>query len=194
MFYAANFLGSFLLTHLLEPFPSANARIILSSSCSHYSSTFSPNFSLDSIREKIEPGYDIPKVILKAGMTPPEIVPYSQTKGMQVIFAKLLQTYFDRKAAEAGVESRRAVHAFSPGFTFTPMTADLKVRALAVGVIQGAATAVWLASTDEEGVVGKGMGGGYWDRMTRRVSSVDIMSNEMVERFWARWEADAGVE
>ena len=194
MFYAANFLGSFLLTHLLEPFLSADVRIILSSSWGQYGSSFSSTFSLDSIKGKSEPGYHIPTAILKAGKTPPDDVPYMQTKAMQVAFARLLQNHFDRKAAEAGVENRRVVHAFSPGLTFTPMTAKIMVSALAVDVNQGAATGVWLASTDDDGVIGKGMGGGYWDRMTRRVSSVDMMSKEMVERFWVRWEADAGVE
>ena len=33
---------------------------------------------------------------------------------------------------------------------------------------------------------------GEW--MSRRVSGVDMMSRELVERFWVRWEADAGVE
>ena len=194
MFYAANFLGSFLLTYLLEPFLSADARIILSTSWGQYGSIFSSDFSLDSIKEKSEPGYHVPTAISKAGKTPPDDVPYMQTKAMQVVFAKLLQGHFDRKAAEAGVETRRVAHAFSPGLTLTPMTAKITVSALAVDVSQGAATGVWLANTDDEGVTGKGMGGGYWDRMTRRVSSVDMMSKEMVERFWVRWEADAGVE
>lgn len=194
MFYAANFLGSFLLTHLLERSLSADARIILTSSWGQYNSRFSSDFSLDSITERSEPGYHVPKAIFKAGKTPADEVPYSQTKGMQVIFAKSLQNHFDRKAAEAGVESRRVVHAFSPGLTFTPMTAKIMVSALAVDVCQGAATGVWLGSTDDDDVIGKDKGGGYWDRMTRRVSSVDMMSQEMVERFWMRWEADAGVE
>lgn len=194
MFYAANFLGSFLLTYVLDPFLSADVRIILSSSWGQYGSIFSSNFSLDSVKGKSEPGYHIPTAISKAGKIPPDDVPYMQTKAMQVAFVKLLQNHFDLKAAEAGVENRRAVHAFSPGLTFTPMTAKITVSALAVDVNQGAATGVWLASTDDEEVIGKGMGGGYWDRMTRRVSSVDTMSEEMVERFWVRWEADAGVE
>lgn len=194
MFYAANFLGSFLLTYLLEPFLSADARIILTTSWGQYGSIFSSTFSLDSIKEKSEPGYHIPAAMFKAGKKPPDDVPYMQTKAMQVVFAKMLQNHLDRKAAEAGAENRRAVHAFSPGLTFTPMAAKIMVSALAVDVSQGAATGVWLASTDDEEVIGKGMGGGYWDRMTRRVSSVDMMSEEMVERFWVRWEADAGVE
>ena len=65
---------------------------------------------------------------------------------------------------------------------------------LAVDVSQGAATGVWLACTNDEAVGGQGMGGGYWYRMTRRLSNIDMMTKETVERFWVRWEADAGVQ
>lgn len=194
IFYATNILGSFLLTYLLEPVLSADARIILTSSFGQYWGIFSTKFSLDSIRQSLEPGFHIPTAKSKAGKSPSDDVLYCQTKGMQVAFARLLQNHFDAKAAEAGVESRRIAHAFSPGLTYTPMTAGIKESVLAVDVSQGAATGVWLASTNEGVVVGKGMGGGYWDRMTRRASNADMMSNEMLERFWVRWEADAGVK
>lgn len=194
MFYATNFLGSFLLTYVLEPFLSADARIILTSSFGQYNGIFSSKFSLNSIRESLEPGFHVPTAVSKAGTRPSDDVLYSQTKGMQVAFARLLQNHFYRKAAEAGVKNRRVAHAFSPGLTFTPMTAEIRESVLALDVSQGAATGVWLASTEDEMVVGNGMGGGYWDRMTRRVSNVDMMSKDMVERFWVRWEADAGVE
>lgn len=194
MFYATNFLGSFLLTYVLEPFLSADARIILTSSFGQYNGIFSSKFSLNSIRESLEPGFHVPTAVSKAGKRPSDDVLYSQTKGMQVAFARLLQNHFYRKAAEAGVKNRRVAHAFSPGLTFTPMTAEIRESVLALDVSQGAATGVWLASTEDEVVVGDGMGGGYWDRMTRRVSNVDMMSKDMVERFWVRWEADAGVE
>ena len=59
---------------------------------------------------------------------------------------------------------------------------------------QGALTGVWLASTHDAEVVGQGRGGGYWDRLTRRVSKMDLLSQEMLDRLWVRWEADAGVE
>lgn len=211
MFYATNFLGSFLLTYLLEPHLSADARIILTSSFGHYRSVFASTFSLSSIKERDEPGFHVPKGISEAGKVAPDSTLYGQTKAMQVAFAKLLQNRFDRKAAEAGIQSRRIVHAFHPGFVLTPVFDKIPkkvfledplhwilrnsgLRALAVDVTQGAATGVWLAGTNDSTVVGEGMGGGYWDRMTRRVSNVDMMDKEMVERFWVRWEADAGVE
>ncbi len=210
MFYATNFLGSFLLTYLLEPHLSADARIILTSSTGHYVAAFPSNFSLSSIKEKSEPGYHVPTAAVKAGRAPPDAAVYGQTKAMQVAFAKLLQDRFDRKAAQTGMKSRRIAHAFSPGFTLTPIFSKspnkrfledpvfwalrLTNTTLAVDVSQGAATGVWLACTNDEAVIGEGMGGRYWDRMTRRVSKVDMMSKETVERFWVRWEADAGVE
>ena len=210
IFYATNFLGSFLVTYLLESYLSSNARIILTSSVGQYASSFSSNFSLSSIKESSEPGYHVPAARIKAGKPIPDAVVYGQTKAMQVAFAKLLQNLFDRKAAELGIQSRRIAHAFSPGLTFTPLFSKtpektfledpafwllkLTNNTLSTDVSQGAATGVWLACTNDKAVIGEGMGGGYWDRMTRRASKVDMMSRETVERFWVRWEADAGVE
>ncbi|KAL9132542.1 MAG: hypothetical protein Q9175_006287 [Cornicularia normoerica] len=207
--YAANFLGSFLLTYLLEFHLSVDARIILTTSAGQYASAFS-NFSLGSIKGNLEPGFHVTTAVVKAGKPLLDSTIYNQTKGMQVAFAKLLQNHFDRKAAEGGIQNRRIAHAFSPGFTNTPILAKMaKVSffedpifwllkrtytRVAVDASQGAATGVWLASTNDEAVVGPGMGGGYWDRMSRRLSNVDMMSREQVERFWVRWEADAGVE
>ena len=131
---------------------------------------------------------------------------------MQVVFATLLQDHFDRQAASApDTKVRRTAHAFNPGFVATPFLdkleskpgffqdpvfwfLDRSIAVLGVDAGQGAATAVWLAGTEDEEVVGKGCGGGYWDRMGRRVSGVDVMGKELVERFWVRWEAEAGVE
>ena len=44
--YAINFLGSFLLTHLLEPYLAPTARIILTTSSANHDSVFSSTFSL----------------------------------------------------------------------------------------------------------------------------------------------------
>ncbi|KAM0794374.1 hypothetical protein BDR22DRAFT_815354 [Usnea florida] len=212
LLYAANFLGSFLLTHLLEPHLSPNARIILTASSGSYASVFAPNFSLSSIKGALEPGYHVPRA-------PKPRVPvidsqiYGQTKTMQIAFAKLLQHHFDRQAAavaRGATQGRRTAHAFNPGFTDTPIfdvMADTSFFSdpiywllkrtysiVAIDTRQAAATGVWLGTTDDEVVVGKGVEGGYWDWMSRRVSSVDMMSRELVERFWVRWEADAGVE
>lgn len=210
LLYATNMLGSFLLTYLLEPRLAPAARVIMTSSTGQYASAFTSDFSLSSVEKTHEPGFHVPVAKFKSPHAVPDGPAYNQTKGMQAVFAKLLQGHFDRKAAEAGVPSRRIAHAFTPGFTRSeflgkavdsgffadPQMWVLKMcnAVLPTDVSQGAATGVWLACTDDEGVVGKGMGGGYWDRMTRRLSKVDMMSKDALERFWVRWEADAGLE
>lgn len=208
--YATNILGSFLHTCLLEPYLSSDARIILTSSTAQYSCDYTSNFSLGRIVERLEAGFHLPAAAVKSGKAVPDSAAYGQTKGMQVAFAKLLQRHFDRKAAETGLQSRRVVHAFSPGLTFTPIFGKIQENGffddpvfwlmrmtntmVAIDVSQGAATGMYLACSDDEGVVGKGAGGAYWDRMTRRISKIDMMSKDTVERLWVRWEADAGVE
>ena len=204
--YATNFLGSFLLTYLLEPHLSPDARIILTSSLGHYTSEFSTNFSLNSVKNEAEPGFH-----MIASLKPhPGGTAYYQTKAMQVAFARLVQDHFDRQAADANTKRRRTAHAFNPGFvntTFLDNIAkpsfsadpvfwflDNSIAILGVSPGQGAATGVWLACSNDDAVVGQGRGGGYWDRMSRRVSTVDMMRKHHVERFWVRWEADAGIE
>ena len=208
--YATNFLGSFLLTYLLEPHLSSTARVIMTSSSGQYKAVLGTGFSLRSIKDAVEPGFHVAK-----GSTDPEKAAstsdaYMQTKAMQVAFAKLLQNHFDRKAAETGAPDRRIAHAYGPGlistaifdkFTRASFLADPLYAILnpAIGVLglnasQGAVTGVWLATTKDEAVVGTGMGGGYWDRMSRWASSIDAFGKEDLERFWVRWEADAGVQ
>ncbi|KAK3179429.1 hypothetical protein OEA41_005551 [Lepraria neglecta] len=200
--YTTNFLGSFLLTHLLEPYLADDARVILTSSTGQYNGTFSSTFSLNSIKEHLEPGFHAPVAAVKAGKT-------TADSDVYFAFTKLLQDHIDRKAKEAGNKPKRIVHAFAPGFTMTPIFGKYTVKNfwddppfwiltvttfLATDVSQGAATAVWLASTQDDVVVGEGNGGGYWDRITRRLSSVDMMDQDIVERMWLRWEADAGID
>ena len=206
--YVTNLLGSFLLTQILEPSLSNEARIIFTSSLSNYTSDFVPTFSLETVRNRLEPGFHAPESAVKDNGGADDVVVYGHTKAMQIVFAKLLQSRWDAAAKVSGRENERVAHAFSPGFTSTPALARLKTfrvegkfvfrvlcaaTALATDVSQGAATGVWLATTQDEAVVGEGMGGGYWERMTRRATTVDLMGTEMLERFWIRWEADAGI-
>ena len=206
--YVTNLLGSFLLTQILEPSLSNEARIIFTSSLSNYTSDFVPTFSLETVRNRLEPGFHAPDAAVKANGGADDVVVYGHTKAMQIVFAKLLQSRWDAAAEVSGRENERVAHAFSPGFTSTPALPRLKTlrvegkfafrvlcaaTALATDVSQGAATGVWLATTRDEAVVGEGMGGGYWERMTRRATTVDLMGTEMLERFWIRWEADAGI-
>lgn len=205
--YATNLLGSFSLTKYLEPHLSNDARVIFTSSTGQYGGNFTPTFSLTAVRNQLEPGFHAPRAAFKAEGVAADSIIYSNAKAMQVAFAKLLQSRWDAGAKEKGRVNKRAVHAFSPGFTMTPIFGKITPLAiwkdplywflrtmtvLATDVSQGAATALWLATTNDEAVVGEGMGGRFWERMTRRLTRVDFMSTEMLERFWVRWEADAG--
>ena len=207
--YATNFLGSFLMTYLLEDHLAPDARIIFTSSTGQYSGTFLPDFSLERTETRTEPGFHVPPSAVKPGKETAGAAYYVNSKTMQVAFARLLHERFERKANEAGAKNRRLVHSFTPGFTMTPIFSKVTVRSiledpawwvlrvttvLATHVGQGAATGVWLGVTQDEDVGGGGKGSGYWDRMSRMVSKVDIMDRETVERLWIRWEADAGVE
>jgi hypothetical protein len=94
--------------------------------------------------------------------------------------------------------------AFTPGYTSTEIFEKTKegnmgwtdplflgliaATRVATPVEQGAATGVWLASSDEVG------GCCYWERMGMRTSSADLMSEETLERLWGRWSADAGLQ
>ena len=207
MIYATNVLGSFLLTNLLEPFLSKTARIIFTTSTGQYAGTFRPTFSLSTMKNRLESGFHAAKV--KDNDAAAESDLYANSKSMQVAFAKLLQKRWDTVAKDNNTTNRRIANAFSPGFVRTPIFLKGTPRAiwedpsiyilkattvLAVDVAQGAATGVWLATTDDEAVVGQGKGGGFWQRMTRRAARVDMMSTEQLERFWIRWEADAGIQ
>lgn len=245
MIYVTNFLGSFLLTFLMEGFLGEGARVILTSSTGHFGGRFSRDFRLKGEGQGkggvVEEGWHTPPPRAGKGSILWSLMgrsghgrkkdmnsaQYANSKAMQVAFAKLLQQHFDRQFLSQGnsKDVRKTAHAFSPGFTSTPIFDKVTPQAfftdplfwmlrfssgvLATDVGQGAATGVWLASTADEGVVGRvgggerggGAGGGYLDRMRRKVSAVDYFygegegkGEEMLERFWVRWERDAEVE
>ena len=208
MHYATNLLGSFLLTNILEPCLSHSARIVFTSSTGQYGGNFTPTFSLGTVKSRLEPGFHAPIAAVKTDEIATESALYSNSKAMQVAFAKLLYNRWDAGAKANGTRNSRVAHAFTPGYTMTPIFGKVKpcaiwedlgfwilkaTTSLATNVSWGAATGVWLATTEDEAVTGEGMGGGYWDRMTRRAAKVDLMSTEQLERFWIRWEADAGI-
>ena len=208
--YATNFLGSYLLTYLLEPHLAPDTRVILTSSTAAFVGSFSSSFSLKSIQQEVEPGFHAPSNKVLPGKATADESIYINTKAMQVAFAKLLQDHFDRQAEESGGQQKRLAHSFTPGFTQSPFFGKISARSfaedpiwwvlmatnrmLATDTSQGAATGVWLATTMDEDVVGRGKGGAFWQRMARQVSNIDIMAWENVERLWVRWEADAGIE
>ena len=206
--YATNFLGSFLMTHLLESHLADDAHVVLTTSTGQYAGRFSSDFALKPVNDKVEKGFHCapasPDTLTRDSSL------YSNTKSMQCCFAKLLRDRWERVAAAQGKVNRRYVNAFTPGFTFTPIFEKVSKRPFAedpsfwllrmtaswIGthVSQGAATGVWLSTTGDEMVMSRENGGGYWERMSRRVSTADMMGREKLERLWVRWEKDAGVE
>lgn len=197
------------MTHLLERHLSTDARVISTTSTGQYGGDIDANFAIDSITNRIEPGFHCPKMSVSDGKLPADGDVYNNTKLMQVAFTRLLQQHFDRKANERGEVNQRIVHCFTPGFTLTPMIGKLNIRSLqedpvwwvlqttaifAIHPQQGASTGVWLATTQDRAVVGVKDSGGYWDRMVRRVSKAELMGPDVMQRLWIRWEADVGIE
>jgi NAD(P)-dependent dehydrogenase (short-subunit alcohol dehydrogenase family) len=189
--YATNFAGSFLLTSLLEPHFSPTARVILTSSTGQYAASTRQIFTLPRLAPN------------SSGKKPADSQFYADTKFMQVAFAALLQERFNKSPTQ------RTAHAFSPGYTYTPIFDKIPglpwyidpgfwllkaCTGLCIPVDQGAATGVWLATTDDTHVVGQGRGGQYWDRCVKRSTMVDILPQGMLERMWQLWEVDTGAE
>ena len=217
MLYATNFLGSFLLTFLLEPYLSGDARVVLTSSTGQLSARFKETFSLGPVRGVCEPGfhtaYSKVPVLGWERVGSRASARYAMTKGMQCAFARMLQRRWDGQVASTEDGKKRTAHAFTPGFTFTPIFGKLGMRsgawlsdllrdpayalltvgtALATDVEQGAATGTWLACTRDPAVVYGG--GGYWDRLSREFSVADKLRDEVMQRLWTRWERDCGIE
>lgn len=202
LLYQTNFLSSFLLTHLLEPCLSADSRIIFTSSVAHYSAGFgSHSFATEQTIEIKERDFH-------EGARGIDTI-YAQGKFMQAVFALTLQEHFDRlQSEEAGKQTQRRAYSFSPGFTKTtlfdavegmkfsisPVSWTLRATMSTLGIPwdQGAATGVYLASSNDLQVVGT-QGGGYWDRMKQRRSKADLLDQAARDRFWTRWCADAGI-
>lgn len=223
MVYATNFLGSFLLTYFLEPYLKDDARVILTSSTGQYFGRVSDDFELGPVRGVSEAGFHCPEmnvpVLFGGGRIKRDTAPgrYANSKFMQVCFARLLQERFDfvaekhnnkKKEANDSGRGRRTVHAFAPGFVYTPIFGKWDTEGwvrgvfsfffniagvLSIDVEQGAATGSWLAMTNQHKVVGKGNGGAYWDRMRRMSTRADLMDRITLDRMWVRWEKDAGV-
>jgi NAD(P)-dependent dehydrogenase (short-subunit alcohol dehydrogenase family) len=191
--YATNFAGSFLLTSLLEPHLSPTARIVFTSSTGQYAASPRQIFTLPRLAPDTSPS--------AKKLTDSQF--YADTKFMQVAFAALLQRRFDKSS------TRRTAHAFSPGYTYTPIFDKIPglpwyvdpgfwvlkaCTRLCIPVEQGAATGLWLATTDDAHVVGVGKGGQYWDRCVKRSTMVDVLPKGMLERMWQLWEVDTGAK
>ncbi|KAG9195389.1 hypothetical protein G6011_00510 [Alternaria panax] len=212
-----NFLGSFLMTCCLEKHLSEQGRVVLRSSTGHYGAL--------GMVMRTRPGGVASKTAgddgsiargllgkLKAylGIGTGSLHSYALSKAYQVLFAALLQRRFDSTE-----NNQRTAHAFSPGFTSTPIFgkfalnwktwfsnpafALLKVteKYIAVDTDEGAKTGLWLASCGG----GHGVeGGGYWEWMGRKLSLIDLVERELGDeewrkacgRVWREWEDDSG--
>ena len=105
--YTTNFLGSFLMTNLLECNLSPAARVVCTSSTGHYSAVatlFPPP------TPTAQPG-TAAALALKS-----DSVAYGHSKAQQVLFVQLLQRHFSSLP-----DNRRTAHVFTPGFTSTPI-------------------------------------------------------------------------
>jgi NAD(P)-dependent dehydrogenase (short-subunit alcohol dehydrogenase family) len=189
--YATNFAGSFLLTSLLEANLSPSARVIFTSSTAQYGARPHRIFSL-------------PRLAPQTAAKPTDSGFYADTKFMQSAFAHLLQKRFS-----SSTSNKRTAHSYLPGYTYTPIFAKtpalpwymdpffwaLKACTfICVPVEQGAATGLWLATTEDVRVVGEGKGGECWDRCVRRSTAADVLSERTLGRMWERWGVDVGAE
>lgn len=214
--YTTNFLGSVLMTHLLESNLSPTAKVVLTSSTGSYCAAAHFLQGEASGRVKaLEPGI-IAQTLAKdkaiLGLEAESSVPaYGLTKAQQMVFAAHLQGHFDAHASPASSERAcRTAHAFTPGFTSTPILGKFDVtwqtwftnplfamlkttgKWIAVGTDEGAKTGPWLATWGNE--IGKGKQGGvFWGRMQKRTSLIDLMDDNRKADEWRTWERDAGI-
>ena len=102
--YATNFAGAYLLTSLLEPCLTDDARVLFTSSVGQYAA--------DSDRILKLPG-QVPSKAKQQGSPAPDSGFYADSKFMQVVCVRLLQRRFDSQPGH------RIAHAFSPGYSNT---------------------------------------------------------------------------
>ena len=192
--YATNFAGAYLLTSLLEPSMTSDARVVLTSSVGQYAA--------DHNRVLRVPG-QVPSKDKQQSSPAPDSAFYSDSKFMQVVFVHLLQRRFDSQPGH------RIAHAFSPGYSNTgifekiptvswwmdvPLMSLKAARVLCQSPEQGAAPGLWLATTKDEKVVGEGNGGAYWERLTRRRTKLDVLPESALAGMWKIWDHDTGAE
>ncbi|GAB7330921.1 hypothetical protein MBLNU13_g02441t1 [Cladosporium sp. NU13] len=192
--YATNFAGAYLLTSLLEPCMTGNARVVFTSSVGQYAADYNRILRL--------PG-QLPSKDKQQGSPPPDSGFYADSKFMQVVFVSLLQRRFDSQ------HGHRIAHAFSPGYSNTgifektpsvpwwmdvPLWSLKAARVLCQSAQQGAAPGLWLATTEDEKVVGKGNGGAYWERCTRRRTKLDVLPESALTKMWKIWERDTNAK
>jgi NAD(P)-dependent dehydrogenase (short-subunit alcohol dehydrogenase family) len=216
--YATNFAGSFLLTSLLEAHLSSSARVIFTSSTAQYGARPKRLFTLPGLAptaehkptdsgfyadtkfmqsafaHMLQQRFDASDSNLDCNSNPNSKTPTTTTVNT---------------TTTTTIIPRRTAHSFVPGYTLTPIFSKtptlpwyidpffwlLKLCTFGcVPVEQGAATGLWLATTDDERIVGEGRGGECWDRCVKRCTAADVLSRGTLERVWTVWEGDSGAE
>lgn len=160
--FGINHLGTFLLSHELEPLlrRSAPARVVVVSSTLHYRGSMAWD---DVMSERAYSG-------LRA---------YNQSKLANVLFTKALA----RRLAGSGV----TVNAVHPGAVATELTRDLPAwlgrvyNAFLLTPAQGARTSLHVATSDECATVS----GEYFDKSRVKVASRAARDERDQERLWA---------
>jgi NAD(P)-dependent dehydrogenase (short-subunit alcohol dehydrogenase family) len=201
--YVTNFLGSFLMTQLLDSNLTSDARVVLTSSTGHYSATYI--LQPPALTTESTPFQALKSSVYRNLNLTSSAPAYAYSKAAQVLFAHQLQRHF------AG--TMRSAHSFTPGFTSSaifskfdvswrtwlanPLFATLKAteRWVAVDTDEGSRTGSWLAAGEAA------EGGGFWEWGVKRTSLIDFLRGRMgEERFreragkeWKMWETDCGV-
>ena len=205
LIYATNVLGSYLLTYSLEHALSSDARCIFTSSAGQYAT------SAAAVKSEVETGLHASQDTASPGQTSANgRGRYPMSKSMQCAMAKMLQSRWDAVVNDDTADTKRRVaHSFSPGLTATPILGKMGVQKLdqplfaivvqaltvcATDVREGAATGSWLAFSNDQEVIGRGKGGRFWERCVPRMSTADLMSEELLGKLWKKWQVDAGVE
>ncbi|CAF9925038.1 MAG: hypothetical protein GOMPHAMPRED_003799 [Gomphillus americanus] len=184
LIYATNHAGPFLLTALLESKLAPNARVVFTSSTGAYLGSIGTLFEMPRLVPQSRSDSQI----------------YNDTKLMQVAFARALQQRW------SGLGMRATAHAFTPGFSMTPILDKMhktnilvdplywvlrNTTRLAISSEQGALTGVWLAMTNDLEVI---RGGDFWDRFIKRRTPIDFLSPGKLERIWQLWCIDSGAQ
>ena len=214
--YATNFLGSFLLTHLLERHLTPNARVVFTSSSGQLNASFTPEFSTSAIRGTSEPGFHaachtVPLIgwrYWSTGATPK----YAQTKAMQCAFARLLQRRWDSNQSQSiksdDVDSeqeeavgvldggRKTAHAFTPAFTMTPIFGKFQTgRSFLLDLLKDPIFALLAATTVLATHVSQGAMTGLWlaSAPAEKLEKHDTFRNGGGGGFWDRMRRQVSI-
>ncbi|EWC45308.1 hypothetical protein DRE_00707 [Drechslerella stenobrocha 248] len=198
--YMTNFLSNVLLTSLLEGYLASDARIVMTSSPGAFVGGVTNDFALASPKNAMEAGFNY-----KKGQKVTNSILYSNGKLMQVCLARMLTHKYRAEGKDI------AVHAYTPGYTASEffdkkgvaastLKSDIIWFFLRTGVKFAMSpeeagkkkTGVFLATDHTQKVADKG--GYLFERMKPMVSGVDLYDDDILDRLWNRWCADAGIQ